>query len=64
MTSFFFFFFFHHQPVLKSQEPSPEDSKGPVMVLKGKTFSQIVSEGGKGWVGCECLYGHGLLLSS
>lgn len=45
MTSFFF----HHQPVLKSQEPSPEDSKGPVMVLKGKTFSQIVSEGGKGW---------------
>lgn len=30
------------QPVLKSEEPSAEDTAGPVTVLKGKSFKDLV----------------------
>jgi len=30
------------KPVLKSEEPAPEDTTGPVIVLKGKSFDELV----------------------
>ncbi|CAN0581158.1 unnamed protein product, partial [Laminaria digitata] len=34
-------------PSLKSEEPSDEDLKEPVKVLKGKSFSKLVLENGE-----------------
>lgn len=34
-------------PVLKSEEPSPEDTAGDVVILKGKSFNEIVLENEK-----------------
>jgi len=48
LTSYFGEFFDNKlKPVLKSEEPAPEDKAGDVIILKGKSFNEIVIDNEK-----------------